>query len=162
MAEPATTERYLQIGEAAERAHLTQRTLRYYEEKGLLKPPTRMEGGFRLYSQEDMQRIERIRELKDLLGFSLAEIKDMLEAEDIRLQIKVGWRTDADAAEKAAQIRRAREVTLHQIELIDQKMGRMAAMRNVLAERVKKHDEMLARWAESPAEPAAAGTPRTS
>lgn len=162
MAEPATPERYLQIGEAAERAQLTQRTLRYYEEKGLLKPPTRMEGGFRLYSQEDMQRIERIRELKDLLGFSLAEIKDMLEAEDIRLQIKAGWRTDADAAEKAAQIRRAREVTLHQIELIDQKMGRMAAMRNVLAERVKKHDEMLARWAESPAEPAAAGTPRTS
>ncbi len=162
MAEPATTERYLQIGEAAERAQLTQRTLRYYEEKGLLKPPTRMEGGFRLYSHEDMQRIERIRELKDLLGFSLAEIKDMLEAEDIRLQIKAGWRTDADAAEKAAQIRRAREVTLHQIELIDQKMGRMAAMRNVLAERVKKHDEMLARWVETPAEPAAAGTPRTS
>lgn len=162
MAEPATTERYLQIGEAAERAQLTQRTLRYYEEKGLLKPPTRMEGGFRLYSHEDMQRIERIRELKDLLGFSLAEIKDMLEAEDIRLQIKAGWRTDADAAEKAAQIRRAREVTLHQIELIDQKMERMAAMRNVLAERVKKHDEMLARWAETPTEPAAAGTPRTS
>ncbi len=162
MAEPSTTDRYLQIGEAAERAQLTQRTLRYYEEKGLLKSPTRMDGGFRLYSAEDMERVERIRELKDLLGFSLAEIKEMLEAEDVRLQIKAGWRTDADAAEKAAQIRRAREVTLHQIELIDQKMERMAAMRSVLADRVKKHDEMLARWAEATAEPTTAATPRSS
>lgn len=156
MAEPTAPDRYLQIGEAAERAQLTQRTLRYYEEKGLLNPPTRMDGGFRLYSNEDMERVDRIRELKDLLGFSLAEIKEMLEAEDVRLQIKAGWRTDADAAEKAAQIRRAREVTLHQIEMIDQKMERMAAMRNVLEARVKKHDEMLARWAESSGEPASA------
>jgi DNA-binding transcriptional MerR regulator len=153
-------DRYLQIGEAAERAQLTQRTLRYYEEKGLLSPPTRMDGGFRLYSAEDMDRVDRIRELKDLLGFSHAEIKDMLEAEDVRLQIKAGWRTDADAAEKAAQIRRAREVTLHQMEMIDQKMERMASMRKVLADRVKKHDEMLARWAEASGEPAPAAASR--
>lgn len=149
MTEATVNEPYLQIGEAAERAQLTQRTLRYYEEKGLLKPPTRMEGGFRVYTDDDMQRLERIRELKDLLGFSLAEIKEMLEAEDVRLQIKSGWRSDADAAEKADQIRRAREVTVQQIELLDHKMDRMAAMRMVLAERVKKHDEMLARWAEA-------------
>jgi len=149
MTEATVNEPYLQIGEAAERAQLTQRTLRYYEEKGLLKPPTRMEGGFRVYTDDDMQRLERIRELKDLLGFSLAEIKEMLEAEDVRLQIKSGWRSDADAAEKAEQIRRAREVTLQQIELLEYKMDRMAAMRMVLVERVKKHDEMLARWAEA-------------
>ena len=67
---------YFQIGEAAERTSLTQRTLRYYEEKGLLKTPTRMDGGFRLYSDEDLDRLERIKELKDLLGFSLADIKE--------------------------------------------------------------------------------------
>ena len=54
MAENAVVGGYLQIGEAAERAQLTQRTLRYYEEKGLLHPPTRMDGGFRLDSSEDM------------------------------------------------------------------------------------------------------------
>jgi DNA-binding transcriptional MerR regulator len=149
MTDATANEPYLQIGEAAERAQLTQRTLRYYEEKGLLTPPTRMEGGFRVYTDGDMQRLERIRELKDLLGFSLAEIKEMLEAEDVRLQIKSGWRSDADAAEKAEQIRRAREVTIQQIELLDHKMERMAAMRTILADRVKKHDEMLARWAEA-------------
>ena len=149
MAGVPPNDRYLQIGEAAERAQLTQRTLRYYEEKGLLQPPTRMDGGFRVYTDDDMQRLGRIRELKDLLGFSLAEIKEMLEAEDVRLQIKSGWRTDADLAEKAAQTRRAREVTIKQIELLDSKMARMAATREVLAERVKKHDELLARWAEA-------------
>ena len=149
MTDATANEPYLQIGEAAVRAQLTQRTLRYYEEKGLLTPPTRMEGGFRVYTDGDMQRLERIRELKDLLGFSLAEIKEMLEAEDVRLQIKSGWRSDADAAEKAEQIRRAREVTIQQIELLDHKMERMAAMRTILADRVKKHDEMLARWAEA-------------
>ncbi len=151
MPESTDQPRFLQIGEAAERANLTQRTLRYYEEKGLLAPPTRMEGGFRLYSPEDMERIERIRQLKELLGFSLAEIKEMLDAEDVRLQIRAGWRADADAAEKAEKLRRAREVTLHQIQLIDQKMEKMASMRDQLAERIKRYDEALLRYSEATA-----------
>src|SRR5688572_25615257 len=93
---------YLQIGEAAERTGMTQRTLRYYEEKGLLKPPGRMEGGFRLYSPEDIARLGRIKELKDLLGFSLADIREMVDADDVRLQVKNEWRPDAEDAEKAA------------------------------------------------------------
>jgi MerR family transcriptional regulator, repressor of the yfmOP operon len=136
-------EGFLQIGEAAVRAELTQRTLRYYEEKGLLHPPTRMEGGFRLYSGEDMERLERIKELKDLLGFSLADIKEMLEAEDVKMQIRAEWRKDADASEKVPKMHKAREVTLHQIEIIDQKMGQMAQMRDQLAERLRKYDAWL-------------------
>src|SRR5690349_6152872 len=146
--EPAV-EGFLQIGEASERAQLTQRTLRYYEEKGLLNPPTRMDGGFRLYSSEDMERVERIRQLKELLGFSLAEIKEMLEAEDVRLQIRAGWRKDADAEEKREKARIAREVTAQQLSLIDQKMEKMASLRAEIAERVRKYDEILQRYAEA-------------
>jgi DNA-binding transcriptional MerR regulator len=149
MAHPGGPERFLQIGEAAERAALTQRTLRYYEEKGLLNPPTRMDGGFRLYSPEDMERVDRIRQLKELLGFSLAEIKEMLEAEDVRLQIKAEWRRDADSVEKAEKARLGREVTLHQLTLIEQKMEKMASLRETLAERVRKYDELLLRFAEA-------------
>jgi DNA-binding transcriptional MerR regulator len=141
--------RFLQIGEAADRAQVTQRTLRYYEEKGLLQPPTRMEGGFRLYSEEDLERIERIKELRDLLGFSLADIKEMIESEDVRQQIKAEWRRDADSAEKAAKIRQAREVTLAQINLIDQKMARMSQMRDQLAQRTERYDERLRQHAAS-------------
>jgi MerR family transcriptional regulator, repressor of the yfmOP operon len=157
MSEAAPTERFLQIGEAAERASLTQRTLRYYEEKGLLNPPTRMDGGFRLYSKDDMERVERIRQLKELLGFSLAEIKEMLEAEDVRLQIRAGWRKDADAEEKAEKARIAREVTAQQLALIDQKMEKMASLRTEIAERLRKYEDMLQRYAEpQDAEPATA------
>ena len=139
-----TLEGYLQIGEAATQAEVTQRTLRYYEEKGLLKSPTRMEGGFRLYSPEDMERIERIKELRDLLGFSLADIKEMVEAEDVRTQLRAEWRKDADLAEKAANVRKVRELTIQQIALIGDKMERMAEMRSQLAERLEKYDSWLA------------------
>ncbi len=139
----AGLEGYLQIGEAAERCGLTQRTLRFYEEKGLLKPPTRMEGGFRLYSPEDLERIARIKQLKELLGFSLAEIKELLDAEDVRLQIRAEWRKDADVAEKAAKIRRAREATLTQLQLVEQKMQRMEEFRRSLVERLEWYDRWL-------------------
>ena len=138
--------KYLQIGEAADRAERTQRTLRYYEEKGLLNPPERMEGGFSLYSPDDMERIERIKQLQELLGFSLAEIKEMLETEDVRLQIRAEWRQDADGAEKAAKTRKARELTLTQINLIDQKMAKMASLRSQLSERLQRYDERLLKW----------------
>src|SRR3989304_3948597 len=87
---PASEEPHLQIGEVAERTGLTQRTLRFYEEKGLLKPPTRMEGGFRLYSEADVQRLQQIKRLQQLLGFSLAEIKEMVDAEVAAAQTAAG------------------------------------------------------------------------
>jgi DNA-binding transcriptional MerR regulator len=102
-----------------------------------------MEGGFRLYSQEDIERIESIKQLKELLGFSLAEIKEMLEAEDVRTQIRAQWRSDAGDEEKAAKVVSAREVTLQQIRLLDQKMAKMASMRDQLAERLGKYDTWL-------------------
>ncbi|MEX1102869.1 MAG: MerR family transcriptional regulator [Dehalococcoidia bacterium] len=148
--EAGATISYLQIGEAADRTGLTQRTLRYYEEKGLLKPPSRMDGGFRLYSGDDVERIERIKEMRDLLGFSLAEIMEMIEADDVRLQVRAEWRSAADAAEKAARILKAREVTEAQLALIDNKMGKMAEMRQTLAERLEKYDTLLKQWSGQP------------
>lgn len=150
MTEQPPTSGYLQIGEAAERAQLTQRTLRYYEEKGLLHPPTRMDGGFRLYSAEDMERIDRIRQLKELLGFSLADIKEMIDSDDVRHQIRAEWRSAADTAEKAAKISKARDATLQQIALIDQKMEKMAEMRRHLGERLQKYNAWIEQWAVEP------------
>ena len=149
------SEGYLQIGEAADQAGLTQRTLRYYEEKGLLPPPTRMEGGFRLYTPEDMERIERVKQLRDLLGFSLADIKEMLDAELAKEQIRAEWRKDADSDEKAVKIRTAREATVRQLALLDQKMESMQSMRERLAERLARHNELLRQYAESNAAEAA-------
>src|SRR5437870_9703751 len=99
-APPAKDEPYLQIGEVAERTGVTQRTLRFYEEKGLLKPPSRLEGGFRLYSENDVQRVEQIKRLQRLLGFTLADIKEMVEAEEVKSQLRAEYRREADVSER--------------------------------------------------------------
>jgi len=127
---------YLRIGEVAERIGVTERTLRFYEEKGLLKPPTRMEGGFRLYSDDDVCRVERIKDLQRLLGFSLAEIKEMVEAEEVKMQLRAGYRPDADLREKRAGVVRAIEVTEQQHALIRQKADALSQMQGHLEERL--------------------------
>lgn len=134
--EAAPDEPYLQIGEVAERTGVTQRTLRFYEEKGLLKAPTRMEGGFRLYSETDIQRLERIKRLKQLLGFPLAEIKEMVDAEEVKLQLKAEYRPEAALSQKKAQLLKAIEVTERQYDLIRQKVADLAEMQSKLEERL--------------------------
>ena len=73
----------MRIGELAEGAGVTTRTLRYWEEIGLMAPVGRQQGGQRLYSADDLRRVTRIRDLQDLLGLSLAEIRAVLDADDI-------------------------------------------------------------------------------
>ena len=71
--------KYYQIGELARQVGLTTRTIRYYEEIGLLNSVKRVEGGKRIYTDKDHQRLKFIKRLKDL-GLTLAE---MHELEDI-------------------------------------------------------------------------------
>jgi DNA-binding transcriptional MerR regulator len=73
----------LRIGELAQRTGVTTRTLRYWEELGLLRPSGHRTGGERLYRPTDMARVTRIRDLQELLGFSLAEVRMVLETEDV-------------------------------------------------------------------------------
>lgn len=75
--EPENGSRLMRIGELAERSGRTVRTLHFYEELGLLSPAGRTKGGFRLYDENALLRIEWISKLQDL-GFSLPEVKDFL------------------------------------------------------------------------------------
>jgi DNA-binding transcriptional MerR regulator len=129
---------YLQIGEVAERTGVTQRTLRFYEEKGLLKPPSRLDGGFRLYSEEDIGRVERIKELQSLLGLSLADIKEMVEADEVKNQLRATYRRDAKVSERRAKLQRAVEVTEHQAEIIEQKLRALQGMKDSLDEKLRQ------------------------
>ena len=73
----------LRISEVAKLTGLTTRTLRYWEEQGLVTPSDRRDSGERLYSPQDLARVARIRDLQELLGFSLAEVRVVLDTEDV-------------------------------------------------------------------------------
>ena len=127
------------IEQVATRTGLTKRTLRYYEEVGLLRPTGRTEGNYRLYSEDDVQHLERIKKLRDLLGFSLAEIREILDAEDERGQIKVAYRQETEAAAKVAQLDRADELIQRQLQLIEQKIEGLEQMRASLQAKLEHH-----------------------
>lgn len=85
----------MKIGEVAERVGLSLRTLRYYEESGLITPAGRTAGGFRLYSERDVQRLLLIMQMKPL-GFSLEQMRQV--AQDLDTLAGRGSRDGADAA----------------------------------------------------------------
>ncbi|MDQ0745932.1 DNA-binding transcriptional MerR regulator [Streptomyces africanus] len=73
--------KHMQIGEVAARTELSLRTIRHYEETGLVVPSARSQGGFRLYTERDVERLMVIRRMKPL-GFTLDEMREMLAATD--------------------------------------------------------------------------------
>lgn len=87
---PAAGGELLGIGAAAARAGVSERALRYYQQIGLLKPAC-TPGGLRRYSEDDLARVARIRELQTLLGLNLDEIAVVLGNEDRLAQIRVSY-----------------------------------------------------------------------
>ncbi|WP_265295538.1 MerR family transcriptional regulator [Streptomyces sp. SHP 1-2] len=73
--------KHMQIGEVAARTELSLRTIRHYEETGLVTPSARSRGGFRLYDETDVARLMVIRRMKPL-GFTLDQMRDLLDATD--------------------------------------------------------------------------------
>jgi len=142
------------IGEVAERTGLTQRTLRYYEEIGLLPLAPRLEGGFRLYSEADVQRLEHIRELKQLLGFSLLEIKEMVEAEEERRELRQAYRREADPAARRTHVARALEIARFQMAKLDDHLAALQQLRRKVEARLQRYEAELRTLEVSPALPA--------
>ena len=132
------------IEQVATRTGMTKRTLRYYEEVGLLLPTGRTEGNYRRYSEDDVQRLERIKELRDLLGFSLTDIRELMNAEEERDQIKLAYQQETEALAKIAQLDRADELIRRQLLLIEEKITALEQMRTSLHTRLERHIERRA------------------
>lgn len=131
---------YYSIEQVATRTQLTKRTLRYYEEMGLLPQAERTEGNYRRYTEEDLQRITYIKSLRELMGFSLSEIRKFLQAEDEREQERAAFRQGADIQQKLQHLDRSDEIIHEQLTLIEQKMEGLKSMRRQLFERLEKHE----------------------
>lgn len=94
---PAAT---LHIGAVASRTELSLRTLRHYDEVGLVRPSARSEGGFRLYTEDDVERLLLVRRMKPL-GFTLEEMAELLEITDA---LEAGTLQDAGAGDARARL----------------------------------------------------------
>ena len=79
MEEPITEQELYQVGEVARQAGTSVRTVRFYEEKGLLDKPRRTSGGMRLYDDRDVSRVRLVRRLRNV-GLDLEEIKGALKS----------------------------------------------------------------------------------
>ena len=123
MAGETQGEQTMKIGEVAERTALSIRSLRHYDELGLVSPSAHSPGGFRLYTEADVERLLLIRRMKPL-GFSLDRMKDFCRALDAR-----GAGSGADGADGEADDDAAARTTITEI-------GAEAAER---LERLRKH-----------------------
>ena len=128
--EPASHHpRLLRIQEVAAATSLTPRSIRYYEEIGLLRPAARSQGAYRLYDASDLERLGFIRELRDDAGFSLAEIALLLEDEEARIRDRERFRTTGEPAERRAILRDLIARMDRQVATLEAKADRLRAMR---------------------------------
>ncbi len=109
----------LRIGEVAELTGTTPRTIRYYEEIGLLPgAPDRVQGQHRCYTQADVGRINEIVRLRDLLGLSLEQLSQMLEAEAARAEIRHEYHRTEDPDVRRGLLERSLHHIGGQLELV--------------------------------------------
>ncbi len=141
----------LRIGDAASKFGLSTRTLRYWEELGLVSPSEYTSGGERRYLASDLAQLGRILELKELLGLNLEEIKSVLNAqsrlEELRREYRAN-KTRADRSKDAEQ----REILEEAMALsetlaakLDEKLSRISKFKEKLSQDVVRCQELLDR-----------------
>jgi DNA-binding transcriptional MerR regulator len=141
-----STDDVLPIGELAQRTGVTTRTLRYWEELGLIRPSGHRGGGERLYLPADMARVTRIRDLQELLGFSLAEVRVVLDTPDAdaldRVRSEYRW-GDASPAERRRLLVEAAEANDQLLARLDDTLARISAFRDEQAAKSRRLAELF-------------------
>jgi MerR family transcriptional regulator, repressor of the yfmOP operon len=139
----------IRISDAATRAGVSARTLRYYEELGLLSPSLYTPGGERRYTNDDVAHLERILELREVLGMNLDEIKDFLSLETRLDELRATYRATKGAttrrakAEQKATLEEALVLNESLAEQIGTKLARMDTFRAKLANDALRCRELL-------------------
>ncbi len=141
-----TTEKPLRIGEVAELTGTTPRTIRYYEEIGLLPGSSgRGQGKHRCYTEADVERVREIVRLRDLLGLSLEQLSKLLEAEAARADLRREWGQTESAAERRRILDQALGHISTQLELV---RGRRLELEQLETELVDKQSQLHERIRE--------------
>jgi DNA-binding transcriptional MerR regulator len=124
-----TVERPLRIGEVAELTGTTPRTIRYYEEIGLLPGASdRAQGKHRFYTEADVERVREVVRLRDLLGLSLEQLSRLLEAEAARAELRREFQQTEDPA---AQKR-----------ILERSLGHIGVQLELVRDRRREHEQL--------------------
>ncbi len=136
----------LRIGDLARLAGTTARTIRYYEEIGLLPDAgARMAGSHRLYEEADLERLLEVMRLKSLLGVSLDELKELIAAEDARAALRSELRRDdVEPARRRALLTEAQDLLERQLELVRLRACELGRLEADLADRLGRVHAKLA------------------
>jgi DNA-binding transcriptional MerR regulator len=148
-AESQSAEAGIRISDAATRAGVSARTLRYYEELGLLTPSLYTAGGERRYTPDDLTQLARILELREVLGMNLDEIKEFLTFETRLDELRTTYRATLGATTKKARdeqrttLQEALELNESLAEQLNAKLARMDAFRAKLSGDAQRCRELL-------------------
>ncbi len=125
---------HMQIGEVASRTELSLRTIRHYEETGLVVPSARSQGGFRLYTEADVARLMVVRRMKPL-GFTLDEMRVLLEATD---RLDLGDELSADEREQLLErVRGFERAARQRVADLRTRLARAEEFAATLADRIE-------------------------
>jgi DNA-binding transcriptional MerR regulator len=138
----------LRIGEVAEVTGTTPRTIRYYEEIGLLKGAERAHGKHRFYTEDDVERVREILRLKDLLGLSLDQLSRLLEAEAARAELRREYHQTEQPAKRRRILEQADGHIATQLELVRERRDELERLERELSERRDKVQQALAELRE--------------
>ncbi|HEU4738535.1 MAG TPA: MerR family transcriptional regulator [Solirubrobacterales bacterium] len=135
----------LRIGEVAKLAGTTPRTIRYYEEIGLLPVAGgRQPGTHRTYAEADVERLTELLRLKDLLGLSLEELKELVEAEGARAELRREWQGGVEDPVRRRQIlEQSLTYTARQLDLVRRRRDEIAKLEEELVSRRKRVKGLL-------------------
>jgi MerR family transcriptional regulator, repressor of the yfmOP operon len=139
MTATAVEPRPIRIGELAKAVGTTARTIRYYEEIGLLpdagkRPP----GQHRTYTEADAERLREVLRLRDLLGISLEELRELVEVEEARAVLRREFQESEDPDRRREILHEALTHIGHQLELVRRRQRELKKLEDELGARRRR------------------------
>jgi DNA-binding transcriptional MerR regulator len=137
-------DRRYRIGEVADLVGTTPRTIRYYEEFGLLAaPPAHEKGRHRTYDDADVRRLQELIRLRDLLGVSLEELKSLVEAEEARAVLRERWQHTAGEEDRKAILEQSFGHVTAQLALVRSRREALDGLEAELAAKLERITALL-------------------
>ncbi|MCG7380953.1 MerR family transcriptional regulator [Paenibacillus sp. ACRSA] len=122
------------IDDVAKESGLTKRTIRYYEEIGVMPSPQRTDGGTRLYTWEDITYLKKVVRAKEVLGFSLQELHAYVATSDALNEQRFDYQQTIEVQERIEKLSKMETTLNEQLELIEQKLYSIHAVQSELEE----------------------------